>query len=200
MLTLPEEKAEGHTETLFSQRKVPGVFFLFFLFCNLFKNHQFTMKLLLFSHKNRRWANHDYFGNEIFSCCLVVPSWWCSTAEFFSFFSSARAHLHTAHSETTPEANFQVSIYYIIYSQWIQANKNSHQQFNSSEAFSTHTHTSMVVTKKKENWWWHPNHLNTVEEPKSIGYLVNVASQKDLLHSNANCKKISQGLRSKCAW
>lgn len=64
----------------------------------------------------------------------------------------------------------------------IYSHKNSHQQFNSLAAFSTHTHTLRWSSRKKENWWWHPIHSNTVEETKSIGYLINVASsQKDLL-------------------
>lgn len=104
------------------------------------------MKLLLFSRKNRRWANHDYFfWNEIFSCCLflyrrddVAPR-----GSSFFFFIRPCSFAHTAHSETTPEANFQVSLYYIFAQKTLISSSIRWQLF-------PHTHTSMVVTKKRK--------------------------------------------------
>lgn len=143
---------------------------------NLFFNHQFTVKLLLFSRKNRRWANHDYFfWNEIFSCCLFLYRRDDVAPRGSSFFfSSARAHLHTPptrRQRRKPIFRFPFIIY-------------SHKKLSSAVQFVGsffHTHTLRWSSRKKENWWWHPIHSNTVEETKSIGYLINVASQKDLL-------------------
>ncbi len=132
-----------------------------------------------------------FFWNEIFSCCFYfIPSWWCSTAGFFFFLFLNPPVLICTHRLLGDNAGSQFSGF-LVYS-----HKNSHQQFNSLAAIP---HTLRWSSRKTENWWWHPIHSNTVEETKSIGYLINVASsQKDLI--TIRMQIANRYLRSTCAW
>lgn len=134
-----------------------------------------------------------FFGNEIFSCCFYfLPSWWCSTAGFFFFLFLNPPVLICTHRPLGDNAGSQFSGF-LIYS-----HKNSHQQFNSLAAFSTHTHTSMVVTKKRK--------LMMTSNPLKYGW-----RNKEHRVSYQRCQQPKRSitirmqianryLRSTCAW